>query len=94
MTYTISEVISWPVMVFLTYKTSLKRRMIFANYAFCSQAQNYRAVGDQSELVSQTTLDRKGSQREGGQGMDWLTVESVSKYNLSDLTIRRQLTSY
>ena len=50
--------------------------------------------GDQSELVSQTTLDRKGAvSAKGGQGMDWLTVESVSKYDLSDLTIQRQLTS-
>ena len=50
--------------------------------------------GGQSELVSQTNLDRQGAvSAKGGQGMDWLTVESVSKYDLGDLTIQRQLTS-
>ncbi len=50
--------------------------------------------GDESQLVSQSTLDRKGVvSTKGGLGMDWLTVESVSNYDLSDLTIQRQLTS-
>ena len=50
--------------------------------------------GDESQLVSQSTLDRKGVvSTKGGLGMDWLTVESVSTYDLSDLTIQRQLTS-
>ena len=50
--------------------------------------------GGDAELVSQTSLDRKGAvQAKGGQGMNWLTVESVSEYDLSDFTIQRHLRS-
>ncbi len=50
--------------------------------------------GDSSELVSQTSLDRLGAvSAKGGQGMDWLTVESVSEYDFSAFTIQRHLRS-
>ena len=50
--------------------------------------------GDSSELVSQTSLDRLGVvSAKGGQGMDWLTVESVSEYDFSAFTIQRHLRS-
>ena len=50
--------------------------------------------GGSSELVSQTSLDRLGAvSAKGGQGMDWLTVESVSEYDFSAFTIQRHLRS-
>ena len=50
--------------------------------------------GDSSQLVSQTSLDRLGAvSAKGGQGMDWLTVESVSEYDFSAFTIQRHLRS-
>ena len=50
--------------------------------------------GDSSELVSQTSLDRLGAvSAKGGQGMNWLTVESVSEYDFSAFTIQRHLRS-
>ena len=50
--------------------------------------------GGSSELVSQASLDRLGAvSAKGGQGMDWLTVESVSEYDFSAFTIQRHLRS-
>ena len=50
--------------------------------------------GGSSELVSQSSLDRLGAvSAKGGQGMDWLTVESVSEYDFSAFTIQRHLRS-
>lgn len=50
--------------------------------------------GDSSQLVSQSSLDRVGAiSAKGGQGMDWLTVESVSEYDFSAFTIQRHLRS-
>ena len=50
--------------------------------------------GDSSQLVSQSSLDRAGAiSAKGGQGMDWLTVESVSEYDFSAFTIQRHLRS-
>ncbi len=50
--------------------------------------------GDSSQLVSQSSLDRMGAiSAKGGQGMDWLTVESVSEYDFSAFTIQRHLRS-
>ena len=50
--------------------------------------------GGSSELVSQASLDRLGAVgAKGGQGMDWLTVESVSEYDFSAFTIQRHLRS-
>ncbi len=50
--------------------------------------------GDSSQLTSQTSLDRLGAvSAKGGQGMDWLTVESVSEYDFSEFTIQRHLRS-
>ena len=50
--------------------------------------------GGSSELVSQASLDRLGAvSAKGGQGMDWLTVESVSEYDFSVFTIQRHLRS-
>jgi hypothetical protein len=50
--------------------------------------------GGSSELVSKTSLDRLGAvSAKGGQGMDWLTVESVSEYDFSAFTIQRHLRS-
>ena len=50
--------------------------------------------GDSSQLTSQTSLDRLGAvSAKGGQGMDWLTVESVSEYDFSAFTIQRHLRS-
>ena len=97
MTYTISEgdfmasdgFLDLVLDQFETEDDICKLRLLFSGTGELSITD-----GDQSELVSQTTLDRKGAvSAKGGQGMDWLTVESVSKYDLSDLTIQRQLTS-
>jgi len=50
--------------------------------------------GDSSELVSQSSLDRMGAiSTKGGQGMDWLTVESISEYDFNSFTIQRHLKS-
>ena len=50
--------------------------------------------GGSTELVSQASLDRLGAiSAKGGQGMDWLTVESVSEYDFSAFTIQRHLRS-
>ncbi len=50
--------------------------------------------GDSTQLVSQSSLDRIGAiSAKGGQGMDWLTVESVSEYDFSAFTIQRHLRS-
>ena len=50
--------------------------------------------GDSSQLVSQSSLDRVGAiSAKGGQGMDLLTVESVSEYDFSAFTIQRHLRS-
>ncbi len=50
--------------------------------------------GDSSQLVSQASLDRMGAvSAKGGQGMDWLTVESVSNYDFNSFTIQRHLRS-
>ena len=50
--------------------------------------------GDSSQLVSQTSLDRMGAvSAKGGQGMDWLTVEAVSSYDLDSFTLQRHLRS-
>ena len=50
--------------------------------------------GDSSQLVSQSSLDRMGAiSAKGGQGMDWLTVESVSEYDFDAFTIQRHLRS-
>ena len=97
MTYTISEgdfmasdgFLDLVLDQFETEDDICKLRLLFSGTGELSITD-----GDQSELVSQTTLDRKGAvSAKGGQGMDWLTVESVSNYDLSDLTIQRQLTS-
>ena len=97
MTYTISEgdfmasdgFLDLVLDQFETEDDICKLRLLFSGTGELSITD-----GDQSELVSQTTLDRKGAvSAKGGQGMDWLTDESVSNYDLSDLTIQRQLTS-
>ena len=50
--------------------------------------------GDSSQLVSQSSLDRAGAiSAKGGQGRDWLRVESVSEYDFSAFTIQRHLRS-
>ena len=50
--------------------------------------------GDSDELTSQASLARLGAvSAKGGQGMDWLAVESSSKYDLDTLTIQRHVRS-
>ena len=50
--------------------------------------------GDSDELTSQASLARLGAvSAKGGQGMDWLAVESSSQYDLDTLTIQRHVRS-
>ena len=50
--------------------------------------------GGTDQLVSQTSNDRVGAVSvRGGQGMSWLSVESVSSYDFDSFTIQRHLQS-
>jgi hypothetical protein len=50
--------------------------------------------GGTDQLISQTSNDRVGAVGvRGGQGMSWLSVESVSSYDLDSFTIQRHLRS-
>ena len=50
--------------------------------------------GGTDQLVSQTSNDRVGAVSvRGGQGMSWLSVESLSAYELDSFTIQRHLQS-
>lgn len=98
MTYTISDgdfmasdgFLDYVLDQFETEEDICKLRLLFSGTGELSITD-----GDQSQLVSQSSLDRKGAvSAKGGQGMDWLAVESVSNYDLTDLTIQRQLTSF